>query len=310
MNEPAIAPVAAATPAAVNQSSRRLLIVVAWTAMLLLSKFPLVIAREVLHTDIPWITAAWIVTAALLVVLSFIWRALQPLRTFFAIMMIIFLVTLPFDQLMKQTAVWQRLFADGSSLVTLLGERTLIALEALIVLAALFLMGYKRRAVFLAVGDLNAPAAGIRLPGRARPVGWIAFGAAMTLLLGALFFAFMASQTPGLFSGSGALLGLLPLILASAALNAFGEEVMYRAAPLATLLPAVGSGHALAITAVFFGLGHWYGGIPSGIFGFVQTGLLALLLGKAMLDTRGMGWSWFIHVVLDTIIYLSLAAAS
>jgi len=40
----------------------------------------------------------------------------------------------------------------------------------------------------------------------------------------------------------------------------------------------------------------------------VQTGLLGLLLGKAMLDTRGMGWPWIIHVVLDTIIYFFVAA--
>jgi len=100
----------------------------------------------------------------------------------------------------------------------------------------------------------------------------------------------------------------LPLILLSAALNAFGEEGMFRAAPLSALLPAVGPRHALWLTAIWFGLGHYYGGTPSGPFGFVQTGLLGLLLGKAKLDTRGMGWPWIIHVVLDTIIYFFVAA--
>ena len=54
--------------------------------------------------------------------------------------------------------------------------------------------------------------------------------------------------------------------------------------------------------------GPLLGGTPSGPFGFVQTGLLGLLLGKAKLDTRGMGWPWIIHVVLDTIIYFFVAA--
>lgn len=96
----------------------------------------------------------------------------------------------------------------------------------------------------------------------------------------------------------------------SAALNAFGEEVTYSAAPLGILLPAVGPGHALWLTSLWFGLGHYYGGIPSGPVGLVQSGLPALLLGKAMLDTRGLGWSWIIHTAIDTAIYAFLALAA
>jgi membrane protease YdiL (CAAX protease family) len=90
-------------------------------------------------------------------------------------------------------------------------------------------------------------------------------------------------------------------------MNAFGEEAMYRAAPLATLIYPVGAVHALWMTSVWFGLGHYYGGTPSGAIGAVGSGLLGLLLGKAMLDTRGMGWSWIIHVVMDTVIYSAVA---
>lgn len=90
-------------------SQHRLLIIAAWTGMLLLSKLPLVIARELLHTDIPWITSAWIATSVLLVALTFAWRALQPLRAFMVVMVAILLVTVPFDGLMAQTTVWQRL---------------------------------------------------------------------------------------------------------------------------------------------------------------------------------------------------------
>ncbi len=44
--------------------------------------------------------------------------------------------------------------------------------------------------------------------------------------------------------------------------------------------------------------------------GLVGPGLLALLLGKAMLDTRGMGWAWIIHVAMDTVIYTAMAIGS
>jgi hypothetical protein len=39
----------------------------------------------------------------------------------------------------------------------------------------------------------------------------------------------------------------------------------------------------------------------------VQSGLLALLMGKAMLDTRGLGWPWIIHMTIDTVIYIFIA---
>jgi hypothetical protein len=35
--------------------------------------------------------------------------------------------------------------------------------------------------------------------------------------------------------------------------------------------------------------------------------MLGLLCGKIMLDARGIGWPWIIHVVLDSIIYFFLA---
>lgn len=98
-------------------------------------------------------------------------------------------------------------------------------------------------------------------------------------------------------------------MIVCAVLNAFGEETLYRAAPLSGLHPVVGAGQAISMTSIWFGLGHYYGGIPSGFMGLIYSGSVALLMGKAMLDTRGLGWPWFIHTVLDTVIYLFIAMA-
>ncbi len=288
-------------------ATRRVLIWTAWIATLLLSKLPLVIARDLLGGDIPWINQAWIGAAVLLFAATYVWRSLAPLRNFFAVMAAIFLATTVFDPWLSGSVVWGYLFAEANPLVALFSERVVIAMSAVIVVAALIAMGYKRREIFLTTGELNAPVEGLRLPGRAKPVTWLVFGAAMTLLLSLLFFNFMASQSPVSLPVFAAALPWLPLALVSAGLNAFGEEAMYRAGPLATLLPAVGPKHALWMTSIWFGLGHYYGGSPSGMIGFVFTGLLGLLLGKAMLDTRGMGWSWIIHVAMDTVIYIFMA---
>ena len=35
----------------------------------------------------------------------------------------------------------------------------------------------------------------------------------------------------------------------------------------------------------------------AGVVGCLMTGLLAWLMGKNILETKGLGWAWFIHVV-------------
>jgi membrane protease YdiL (CAAX protease family) len=189
-----------------------------------------------------------------------------------------------------------------------LGHRVLLVLRASIVVAALFLMGVKRRDAFLVVGSLNAPVGGQAAATGRQRLTWPVLGTAMSLLLGGMFFMFLSTQSPAMLSNISAVLPWIPIILLSAALNAIGEEVEYRAAPLATLLPVVGPTQSILLTSLWFGLGHYYGGIPSGVFALVYVSLLALLLGKAMVDTRGLGWSWIIHITIDTVIYIFIAA--
>ena len=85
------------------------------------------------------------------------------------------------------------------------------------------------------------------------------------------------------------------MIVALAALNAFNENMTYRGAPLATLEPAIGSSQAMLLTAVLFGVGHFYG-VPYGIVGVVMAGALGWILNKTMLETGGFVWPWFIHL--------------
>jgi membrane protease YdiL (CAAX protease family) len=97
---------------------------------------------------------------------------------------------------------------------------------------------------------------------------------------------------------------------AAALLNAFWEEVAYRAAPLSQLQRAVGPSTGVLILAVWFGLGHYYGGIPSGPMGALLTGAVALLFGRAMIETRGLAWPLALHFVGDLVIYVFLALAT
>ncbi|MDQ2698996.1 MAG: CPBP family intramembrane metalloprotease, partial [Actinomycetota bacterium] len=105
-----------------------------------------------------------------------------------------------------------------------------------------------------------------------------------------------------------ALLPLAPAILLYAALNAFSEEMAYRAPLLATLEPAVGGHSALWQSAVFFGVAHYFG-IPGGLIGAVLSIFMGWMLSKAMLETRGLFWAWWIHFLSDVVIFSAVALA-
>lgn len=54
-------------------------------------------------------------------------------------------------------------------------------------------------------------------------------------------------------------------------------------------------------------LGAPLGGRAVNEAGAIQSGLLAVLMGKAIVDTRGLGWPWFIHAAIEGVIYFTRA---
>jgi membrane protease YdiL (CAAX protease family) len=102
----------------------------------------------------------------------------------------------------------------------------------------------------------------------------------------------------------------LAMALLAAPLNALWEEVAFRAVPMGHLVPAIGAVPALTILAAWFGLGHFYGGTPSGLAGALIVGAVGLVLGRAMADTRGLAWPWAIHAAIDLTIYTGMALAA
>jgi membrane protease YdiL (CAAX protease family) len=83
----------------------------------------------------------------------------------------------------------------------------------------------------------------------------------------------------------------------------------YRASMLATLEPVVGPLQALWNSALFFGISHYFG-VPYGVVGVIMAAFLGWMLGKAMLETRGLAWAWFIHFIQDVLIFAFIAAGS
>jgi membrane protease YdiL (CAAX protease family) len=85
-------------------------------------------------------------------------------------------------------------------------------------------------------------------------------------------------------------------------MNSFSEELTYRAALLAPIHRILGPTQSILMTATFFGIGHYYG-IPPGILGILATGFFGWLLGRSLLETKGLFWPWAIHVCGDVVIF-------
>lgn len=286
-----------------STAPRAMLILTAWLGTLLLSRLPQIILNEMgVVASSDWSLWWWIAIGAALVALTFLWATARPLRSYFLIMTMIYVVTnaVSFAQ---QSSIWISWFGPEKTwLIRSFGDRLGIVLMALALAGILALLGQKRGDFFLALGNVNAPAQGMRLP-------WKIAGPLIALLLTALF-------TYGIFAMSSLtitiadILPILPMVFALALMNAFGEEMAFRAAPLSQLWQIIGKRQVIWLMALWFGLGHYYGGVSFGAVGVVWLTLVAVLFGKAMIETKGLAVPVFMHLWGDVVLYLILALTS
>lgn len=280
----------------------------AWGAMLLMSRLPQIVLKELFTVETSFVWTA-LGVALLLLGISYGWRALQPLRGYLLVMALVMLITGPLDGLLRNSSLWTSWFSQERGWrISFLGERLPLLIEAVLLILLLVGVGVKRQELFLAVGKLRAPAVGLRLPGLGNR--WLLVGPLLALLLTLLFFFGTAAMTGTQLGALRSVLPWLPAILLFALINAFGEEFVYRAAPLSQLWQVVGERQAVWLTAVWFGLGHYDGSDLGGAVYALMAGGVALLYGKAMVETRGIILPTVMHMATDVAIYLFLAISS
>ncbi len=97
----------------------------------------------------------------------------------------------------------------------------------------------------------------------------------------------------------------IPFILFFSFSNAMVEELIFRFGIIGGLFNHYPKWTILVLSAILFGLPHYWG-FPSGIGGVVVSGLLCYILGKASFETKGLFAAWSIHFVQDIIIFSAL----
>ena len=191
----------------------------------------------------------------------------------------------------------------------MLAEQSLRLMVTLGIIAVLFLLKKSLAAFFLVKGDTSAPAEPVRWLGIKQDERWNKIGRNFAVILssGTLAFLVIAGRPP--LDIALRALPFIPAILIAAALNAFNEEMTYKASFLSILEDVVGKQQSLLLMAAYFGIGHYYG-VPYGVIGVLMAGFLGWFLGKSMLETRGLWWAWLIHFVQDVLIFSFLAIGS
>lgn len=279
----------------------------AWLVTVMISTAPAIFSMQFTGTTPGWLAPAQIGVAAAFLLVCILWPTLRSLRRF-AVAMIAFLLLLQVRPRIDLT--WmprQSLFGATAFDSRMQAEQAGKLLVAMLMIGVLLLVGYRRRDFFLAVGDVTAPIGPVRLLGFPHADPWWRFGLQWSLYIAAALavaFYLIGRPTTGALAG---VVPMLPSILFYAAVNAFSEEMTYRAPMLATLEPGVGSTHALWQSATFFGVAHYFG-TPGGLLGAALAIFMGWILGKAMIETRGLFWSWWIHFLSDAVIFGFLAA--
>jgi membrane protease YdiL (CAAX protease family) len=285
-------------------ASRTTIILTAWLGTLLMSRLPQIMLSEfgVINSS-DWSLWWWIMIGAGLLALTYIWAVLRPLRGYFLIMMMIYLFTILLS-LLEQTSIWISWFGSPKPwLTSFFGERLGVVLIALGLAGSLALFGQKRENFFFAFGNVNAPAFGKRLT-------WKFAGPLIALPLTGLIAIAIFAMNPNTTSMIADALPLLPAVFLLALMNAFGEEMAFRAAPLSQLWEVVGKGQAIWMVALWFGLGHYYNGVSFGLVGVMYLTLVAVLFGKAMIDTKGLAVPVFMHLWGDVVVYIFMVQSS
>jgi hypothetical protein len=252
-------------------------IVNAWAVVLLASDLPDAIWQALGRKVPTWLFWAKVAGLSVMIVEGRARKRLYSLCPFFLLL----LISIVGRKVVGYLGWTPSYVAQGKAdlLLRLLQFEGLRLLQTTVMVAALLVMGKTRQDFFLASGDLKK---------------WMGPGIILALSIMVLTFLFFDYNLPS----TATLVKALPLMSAAlpfAALAAFDEEMRNRATLLPLLCDVVGKNHAVMITAFFFGMGHYFGGVPSGIEGFFIAAVLGWLYAIMMLETRSVFMSWFNH---------------
>lgn len=280
-------------------------VALAWAAMLVASGLPEIALYLANQTAPAWLDFARIGVLTLLFGSTRLFPALARARglVLTALALSVGWAVLPLAQSTPQWSSWME---GRPAHVQMLARSFLQLLPSALIVLSTIGSGLGRRDLFLAVGDLRAPA---QLPWRGKPLTWARLGPGLVIIAAvglSIQLWFTVHPDPTMLARAAM---ALPMALAFAAVNAFTEEVSFRCVFLARGIPVLGRTQTFLYTSVLFGLAHWFGH-PSGPTGVVLAGVIAWVWAKGLVETRGLFWTWAFHAVMDVVIFSMVVMAA
>ncbi len=180
----------------VETQNRTTLLAVAWGVLLLVSTLPMIILQEIFHISVPFQIRMLASLALILfmLVLTFVWRAVRPLRDYFMIFVILFAAEGFFYGLVGNLPTIDPYLESSEFVLSLLSTQVLRMAVTLVMLAGLMIIKKKREAFYLVKGDLAATADPMP-PIMKQPASWRVLGRELSLWisLGTLAFLLIAA---------------------------------------------------------------------------------------------------------------------
>lgn len=168
-----------------------------------------------------------------------------------------------------------------------------------------FFLKYPDTRYFLSFGELKMPAMRERWLGVSGNTSWLITGIQFLLFISLAtgLFMFMGLKYSGSLHNFHT--WFIPYIILFSITNSFIEEIIFRYGVVAGLGHSYGNTLIMIVSAILFGLPHYFGN-PGGVMGAMMSGLLGYILCKATLETKGLAIAWAIHFVQDLIIFSAL----
>jgi membrane protease YdiL (CAAX protease family) len=293
----------------IDVQKSKIIIVMAWCVLLFASPLPELLSGlryplEYQH----WFSITKVIVLSVLLAATVLIRVMTPLRALVAVLLALQIAPGIFAAI-TMSSYWRQL-GDGLHnpfLHLMLDVQFIRVAVMLTVLLTLFILFRTSTRFLLGAGDMGATTTRIIWLGITGKRSWNRVGAILAVVMSAGTLTFLSiGMHPALVALPQAL-SMLPFILLFSITNALGEEITFRLGLLVPAMNVVSSGQAMLMSAVYFGLAHYYG-IPSGAIGVMMAGFLGWIACRCVLDTKGIAWAFIIHVVQDIWIFWFMAA--
>lgn len=158
---------------------------------------------------------------------------------------------------------------------------------------------------FLNIGQLRTIAEKEKWLGINGKSSWAANGLQLILFISIATGIFMFLAVKYTKSVNNFRWSFIPLVMVFSLTNSLTEELIFRFGIVGGLFSHYPKIIILVVSAILFGLPHYFG-FPNGFIGVLMSGVLGYILCKATMETKGLSIAWTIHFVQDIIIFTAL----